>query len=332
MPSLKPYSTFGLSTSCNSVVGFKSSNEFIDAYRKFPINYIVGGGSNSIFLDDFDGALLVNNIKGISHFDTDSHHYINAGAGENWQNLVKLCMQNGWYGFENLALIPGSVGAAPIQNIGAYGVEIDRFIESIVALIIDTEEQVRLTPHDCGFGYRDSIFKHQLAGKVLITQVNFALPKEYEIETSYGELALLTSPTALDVYRKVIEVRKSKLPDPATLGNAGSFFKNPVINNAHFVELKAKYSDIPGYRVNADETKVPAAWLIDRMGFKGKSYNDVRCHPTQPLVLTNLGNACGDDVRAMATDIIMAVKSSFAITLEPEVRLVGNSGLETLTC
>ncbi len=331
MPSLKPYSTFGLSTSCNTVVSFSSANEFIDAYRKFPVNYIVGGGSNSIFLDDFDGALLVNNIKGISHFDTDSHHYISAGAGENWQALVELCMQNGWYGFENLALIPGSVGAAPIQNIGAYGVEINRFIESVIVTMIDTAEQVRLTPSDCQFGYRDSIFKHHLAGKTLITQVNFALPKDYQLETSYGELALLTSPTALDIYNKVIEVRKNKLPDPEVLGNAGSFFKNPVVSNTQFAKLKSTYTDIPGYSVSENETKVPAAWLIDCIGFKGKSYNDVRCHPTQPLVLTNLGNASGDDVRYMATEIINSVRKNFDIDLEPEVRLIGKRGLETLS-
>jgi len=330
MPSLQPYSTFGLSTSCNMVVNFSSANEFIDAYRKFPINYIVGGGSNSIFLEDFDGVLLVNNIKGISHFDDDTHHYISAGAGENWHDLVSMCMQNGWYGFENLALIPGSVGAAPIQNIGAYGVEINQFIESVIAIMIDSGEQVRLTVNDCQFGYRDSIFKHDLAGKALITQVNFVLPKHYALATSYGELAALSTPSAFDVYNKVIEIRKSKLPDPAQLGNAGSFFKNPVISKTHFDTLVSQYQGMPGYVVSPKLMKVPAAWLIDQAGFKGEAVNGVRCHPTQPLVLTNLGHASGDDVRTMATNIITAVSNKFNVTLEPEVRLVGSQGLVSL--
>lgn len=330
MPSLQPYSTFGLQTACQSVVSFSSADEFIDAYRKHPINYIVGGGSNSIFLEDFDGALLVNNIKGISHFDDDKYHYISAGAGENWHELVSMCMQNGWYGFENLALIPGSVGAAPIQNIGAYGVEINQFIESVIAIAIESGEQMRLSVDDCQFGYRDSIFKHDLAGKALITQVNFVLPKQYSLATSYGELAALSNPTALDVYNKVIEIRKSKLPDPAQLGNAGSFFKNPVIAKTHFDTLISQYNDMPGYVVSPQLMKVPAAWLIDQAGFKGKVLNGVRCHPTQPLVLTNLGNASGDDVRAMASNIITAVNSTFGISLEPEVRLVGSQGLVSL--
>lgn len=330
MPSLQPYSTFGLQTACQSVVSFSSADEFIDAYAKHPINYIVGGGSNSIFLEDFDGALLVNNIKGISHFDDDKYHYISAGAGENWHELVSMCMQNGWYGFENLALIPGSVGAAPIQNIGAYGVEINQFIESVIAIAIESGEQMRLSVDDCQFGYRDSIFKHDLAGKALITQVNFVLPKQYSLATSYGELAALSNPTALDVYNKVIEIRKSKLPDPAQLGNAGSFFKNPVIAKAHFDTLISQYNDMPGYVVSPQLMKVPAAWLIDQAGFKGKVLNGVRCHPTQPLVLTNLGNALGDDVRTMATNIIAAVSDKFDISLEPEVRLVGSQGIVSL--
>ena len=330
MPSLQPYSTFGLQTACQSVVSFSSADEFIEAYRNATVSYIVGGGSNSIFLEDFDGVLLVNNIKGISHFDDDKHHYISAGAGENWHELVTMCMQNGWYGFENLALIPGSVGAAPIQNIGAYGREINAFIESVVAVIFETGEQIRLTADDCQFGYRDSIFKHDLAGKVLITQVNFVLPKHYSLATSYGELATLSNPTALDVYNKVIEIRESKLPNPAQLGNAGSFFKNPVISKTHFDALLSQYSDIPGYVVSPQLMKVPAAWLIDKAGFKGKTLNGVRCHPTQPLVLTNLGNAVGDDVRTMASNIIAAVSHKFDISLEPEVRLVGSHGLVSL--
>ena len=321
MPSLKPYSTFGLSTSCNTVVSFSSANEFIDAYRKFPVSYIVGGGSNSIFLDDFDGALLVNNIKGISHFDTDSHHYISAGAGENWQALVELCMQNGWYGFENLALIPGSVGAAPIQNIGAYGVEINRFIESVIVTMIDTAEQVRLTPSDCQFGYRDSIFKHDLAGKALIAQVNFALPKDYQLETSYGELALLTSPTALDIYNKVIEVRKNKLPDPEVLGNAGSFFKNPVINIKIAKKIIKKYNDFKYYQINESMVKISAAWLIEKNGWKGYKEKNIGVYNKHALILVNYSSENGKDIEILSNKIKESVLEKFNVTLEKEVNV-----------
>jgi len=344
MPSLQSYSTFGLSASCDSIELFTDVSSFLSIYysiknRTDNAIYILGGGSNSIFTNDFDGTVLVNEIKGISHFDTESHHFLRVGAGENWHDFVTLCMSEKWYGFENLALIPGSVGACPIQNIGAYGVEVNTLIEKVECVFLETGEQVVLTNKDCQFGYRDSVFKHALANKVLITHVNFKLPKHYELETSYGELAALSEPTPEKIYSKVIEIRKSKLPDPAELGNAGSFFKNPVVSQVVYQGIAQGYDSVPHFVVSGsaelssienEQIKIPAAWLIDQAGFKGKTLNKVRCHPTQPLVLTNLGGATGSDVITMAKDIIASVHEKFGIQLEPEVRLLGNKGLISL--
>jgi UDP-N-acetylmuramate dehydrogenase len=344
MPSLQAYSTFGLPASCDFIQSFTDVASFLSTFNTYKNKtnnaiYILGGGSNSIFTDDFDGTILVNEIKGISHFDTESHHYLRVGAGENWHEFVTLCMEEKWYGFENLALIPGSVGACPIQNIGAYGVEVNRLIDKVECVFLETGEQMLLSNEDCQFGYRDSVFKHALANKVLITHVNFKLPKQYELETSYGELSALTEPTPEKVYSKVIEIRKSKLPDPAELGNAGSFFKNPVVSKAVFQAIAQEYDSVPHFVVSVsaglpitenEQIKIPAAWLIDQAGFKGKTLNKVRCHPTQPLVLTNLGGATGNDVITMAKDIIASVQGKFGIQLEPEVRLLGSKGLISL--
>lgn len=334
MPSLQQYSTFGLNTSCTSIQSFSDVDSFLSLYKNTDVCYLLGGGSNSIFTETFEGTVLVNEIKGISHFDDENSHFLRVGAGENWHELVKLCMQNEWFGFENLALIPGSVGASPIQNIGAYGVEVDTLIQTIEAVVLNTGEKILLKNEDCQFGYRDSVFKHALANKVLITHVNFVLPKVYELNTAYGELAALTNPTPHDIYHKVIEVRKSKLPDPAILGNSGSFFKNPIVTHDHFKTIADQYEHVPHFTVETksadDSVKIPAAWLIDQAGFKGKTLNDVRCHPTQPLVLTNLGDANGSDVLSMARDIIASVSDRFNIKLEPEVRLLGSKGLISL--
>ena len=325
MPSLKRYSTFGLDADCASIHAFSDISSFLSLYNSHETVYLLGGGSNSIFTEDFQGAVLVNEIKGISHFDDESYHYLRVGAGENWHDFVTLCLENQWYGLENLALIPGSVGASPIQNIGAYGIEVNAFIETL------------LKNDDCAFGYRDSIFKNTLANKVLITHVNFKLPKAHTLVTSYGELAALEKPTPESIYHKVIEIRQQKLPDPSSLGNAGSFFKNPVVPKWVLTNISKQYDTVPHFPVpssdvqsNDEFVKIPAAWLIDQAGFKGATLNQVRCHPTQPLVLTNMGAAKGSDVIAMANDIITTVHKKFAIKLEPEVRLLGSKGLISL--
>ena len=330
MPSLQNYSTFRLNTQCASVHTFSDVPSFLSLFDTSQPTYIVGGGSNTVFIDDFNGSILVNKIKGISHYNTESHHFIRVGAGENWHDFVTLTIENKWYGLENLALIPGSVGASPIQNIGAYGKEVNAFIDTVEAVLLPDGEKVVFSNQECEFGYRDSIFKNELAGRVLITHVNFKLPKQYELETSYGELKTLKQATPECIYNKVIDIRQRKLPDPQKLGNAGSFFKNPVIDKAQFKQLIERFNDMPHFMVGQDKVKVPAAWFIDQAGFKGYTLNHVRCHPTQPLVLTNLGGAKGEDVLSMAKTIIASVVERFNVTLEPEVRLLGKKGLITL--
>lgn len=327
MLSLKSYTTFGLNVNCASVHTFSDIPSFFAFYHAAQTSYILGGGSNSIFTQDFEGTILVNQIKGVDHYETASHHYLRVGAGENWHELVSLCTENQWFGLENLALIPGSVGACPIQNIGAYGSEVNRYIKSVEVVMLKNSEKRLLTNEECEFGYRDSVFKHALRDQVLITHVNFSLPKHYPLETSYGELASLTNPSPETIYQKVIEIRTRKLPDPDILGNAGSFFKNPVIEQTHYNAIADEFEAVPHYSVGNNKIKLPAAWLIEKVGYKGKTLNDVRCHPTQPLVLTNLGEARGEDVIQMARAIMDKVVERFGVTLEPEVRLVGKNGL-----
>lgn len=326
MPSLAQLHTFHLSSQGRTVTSFDSVASFLASYQAEQNTYVLGGGSNTIFLEDFHGHILINEMKGIRHVETKEYHRLSVSGGENWHNLVAKCTDMGWHGLENLALIPGSVGASPIQNIGAYGVEVCQFITEVDYLDLASGAQHTLQNHECQFGYRDSIFKHALADKVLITTVHFALPKQWKPVCSYGELTALTDPTARQIYDKVIEIRQAKLPDPAILGNAGSFYKNPVVSNEHFKGLKEHWPTIPGFEVD-NGVKIPAAWLIDQCGFKGKSTGGVRCHPTQPLVLTNTGEASGADVLSMAKAIIGEVYARFTISLEPEVRLVGKQGL-----
>lgn len=329
MPSLRQHHTFHLPASGRQVISFSSPESFRSQWLQSDTNYLLGGGSNTIFLEDFDGQVFINEMRGIEHTETDTHHLLRVAGGENWHELVTFCLGNGWYGFENLALIPGSVGASPIQNIGAYGVEVGQFIASVEVMDIESGNLATLENAECQFGYRDSVFKHGLAGKVLITHVNFALPKAYLPVVSYGELAALENPAAQDVYNTVINVRKAKLPDPDELGNAGSFFKNPVVSESHFERLKKEASTIPGFTVD-DGVKIPAAWLIDQSGFKGKVEGGVRCHTTQPLVLTNTGTATGNDVVKLARMIMGTVRERYDIALEAEVRLVGRDGVITL--
>jgi UDP-N-acetylmuramate dehydrogenase len=330
MPSLQPYHTFGLSAQCQKISTFKDEEQFFRAQSQYSTNWILGGGSNTLFLKDYDGQVLLNCMTGIEHKDTLHHHIIRVAGGENWHQFVSTCLQRGWYGLENLALIPGTVGASPIQNIGAYGIEVGKYIALVEGVDINTKKRFQFRQDECEFAYRDSIFKRKLAASLLITHVTFALPKDYQPVVTYGELAALESLHAQAIYDTVIAVRKRKLPDPKELGNSGSFFKNPVIQTSDYLKLQTKYDKVPGYTLSDTEVKVPAAWLIDTLGFKGKSIGGVRCHPNQPLVLTNIAQATGQDVIDLASAIIAKVLAKFAIVLEPEVRLVGRNGLVTL--
>ncbi|MGK0373328.1 MAG: UDP-N-acetylmuramate dehydrogenase [Glaciecola sp.] len=291
---------------------------------------ILGEGSNTVFVEDYPYSVLLNRIKGIAVSESESDYLLTVGAGENWHDLVVFCIQKGIGGFENLALIPGTVGASPIQNIGAYGVEIDKFIEKVEFLDSTSLALKTLSKAQCNFAYRDSVFKQQAKNHRIITRVFYRLPKQYKIETSYGPLAHLISPSAEDVFNEVVAIRKTKLPDPAILGNAGSFFKNPVIDNVHFKTLSSIYSDIPSYRVNEQQVKIPAAWLIDKLGYKGKRIGNIGCHVSQPLVLVNMGDGLGKDLLSLARDIRDCVQNKFAIRLENEVRLMGKQGLVAL--
>lgn len=288
--------------------------------------YILGEGSNTIFLDDYQGTVIKPKFMGIDFKHTDTHFILKVGAGENWHQLVLWCMQHDIYGFENLALIPGTVGATPIQNIGAYGVEVGKFIRYVEYYDLDTKIYSSLDAEHCEFGYRDSVFKKRLADKVIITAVTFAISKDWHAVAHYGELKELLRPNANDIFDKVVEVRKQKLPDPSKIGNAGSFFKNPVITSKHYAKLQRVWPFMPSYAFDSLNVKVPAAWLIEQLGFKGKKIGGVGCHPHQALVLTNDGSGTGEQLLQLARTIKAAVLHEFSIKLENEVRLIGKKG------
>jgi len=248
------------------------------------------------------------------------------GAGENWHTLVAYTIEQGWGGLENLALIPGSVGAAPIQNIGAYGLEVGERISQVEVVDVITGKTFALTRDECQFGYRDSRFKRAEAKFWVVTHVHFWLANDITPVTAYAELAALDNPTPAEIFSKVIEVRQQKLPDPAVLGNAGSFFKNPTITTSEYEALKRSYPTIPGFVVNDQQVKVPAAWLIDNAGFKGQCLDGVCCYHRQPLVLVNQHHATGEALLALARAIQRKVSQLFSVTLAPEVRLLGKQG------
>ena len=288
--------------------------------------FILGEGSNTVFLDDYQGTVLKIALSGIKLEHTATDFRLIVGAGENWHQLVLWCMQNQIYGLENLALIPGSVGAAPIQNIGAYGVEVERFIHR-VDYFDPFESVIKSLDHKaCDFSYRDSVFKTKLGQRAIITQVIFDIPKNYLPITKYDDLAKLSNPTPQEIFNQVVSIRQEKLPDPHYIGNAGSFFKNPVINLNHYIQLQKTWPSIPSYPVDTLHVKVPAAWLIDKLGFKGKKVGGIGCHPYQALVLTNDGTGTGQQLLNLARGIKAAVLNEFSIILENEVRLIGKTG------
>ncbi|GGF79481.1 UDP-N-acetylenolpyruvoylglucosamine reductase [Alteromonas lipolytica] len=292
--------------------------------------YVMGEGSNTIFTDDYDGVVLVNKITGVEVSQSGDGVRLKVGAGENWHTLVAFTVEQGWGGLENLALIPGSVGAAPIQNIGAYGLEAGERIAQVDVVDVSNGELFSLSQSECEFGYRDSIFKRPRAQHWVVTHVHFWLPANSKPITAYAELAALDNPGPVAIFNKVIEVRQQKLPDPAVLGNAGSFFKNPTISGEHYHALQAICPTIPGFKVSDEEVKVPAAWLIDQAGFKGVCKDGVCCYQHQPLVLVNQHKATGKALLALAREIQSKVKERFGVQLAAEVRLIGKQGRVTL--
>jgi UDP-N-acetylmuramate dehydrogenase len=290
---------------------------------------VLGGGSNILFTDDFEGVVLKNNIKGmIVTEETADHVILEVGAGEAWHELVLFSVNQGWGGLENMSLIPGSVGASPIQNIGAYGVEVKDVLHDVEAIQISTQQIKRFSNADCQFGYRDSIFKRNEKGKWIITKVGFRLTKHTVLNTSYGAIndtlvkKGIHTPTIKDISDAVIAIRQSKLPDPAKIGNCGSFFKNPEISTTQFESLKHIFPDIISYPINAQRVKVPAGWLIEKAGWKGKTFGNYGVHKDQALVLVNYSDAEGRLIKELALEISHSIWEKFGIQLEMEVNVI----------
>lgn len=288
---------------------------------------ILGGGSNLLFTRNFEGLIIHNCLPGLTIEALDSDYsLLRAGAGENWHQLVLYALGKGLYGAENLSLIPGSTGAAPIQNIGAYGVELKDIFHSLKGIHLETLQEQEFDSDACRFGYRDSIFKHALKNKFIITEVTLRLSHQQHPRTHYGDIQRVLDEqqlpaTAINVSKAVIQIRQSKLPDPAELGNAGSFFKNPVIPSARYELLRQGNPDMPGYP-DAGGMKVPAGWLIEKSGLKGLRRGSCGVHTRQALVLVNYGQASGSEVYALSEEIIATVQQRYGITLEREVNVI----------
>ncbi|WP_439128064.1 UDP-N-acetylmuramate dehydrogenase [Polaribacter sp.] len=328
--SLKNYNTFGISVNAKR---FVSINSYYDLQQLLKVEkdlFLISGGSNMLLTKDIEKLVVHINLKGISIDREDENNvHLTVNAGENWHDFVLFCIAENYGGIENLSLIPGNVGTCPIQNIGAYGVEVKDTITKVEAIEIKTGKRVTFSNEDCQFGYRNSIFKNDLKSKVILTAVSFKLTKKnHQLNTSYGAIeSELTSknikkPTLKDISDAVIAIRKSKLPDPKKIGNSGSFFKNPVISKAQFLELQKETPNIPNYTVSDAEIKVPAGWLVEQSGFKGKRFGDAGVHEKQALVLVNYGAASGEEIYQLAQKIQQTVFDKFGISLEIEVNVI----------
>ena len=290
---------------------------------------VLGGGSNMLLTKDVDALVLHINIKGIEVVSVyENNVRVRVAAGENWHEFVSWCLDKNYGGVENLSLIPGNVGTAPIQNIGAYGVELKDTFISCEAMNIQTQELRTFTKEECDFGYRNSIFKEELKGQYIITSVIFELSShQHTIKTNYGAIKSelkndgIENPTIQDISKAVISIRNSKLPNPKVLGNSGSFFKNPVISCSEFELLKIQFPKIPYYKVSETNVKIPAGWLIETAGFKGKTFGNYGVHNKQALVLVNYGNASGKDILELSKKIQEAILIVFDIVLESEVNI-----------
>lgn len=323
--NLKPFHTFGVDIPCDFLIEAFEVEDIIQAFQNkdwldIP-KLILGKGSNVFFTQPYHGVVVINRLQGKSLVEKDGYYHLHISGGEDWPSLVEWSLAQGVNGLENLALIPGCAGSAPIQNIGAYGVEFKDICEYVDYLDLDSFQIKRLSAEECEFSYRDSIFKQALRNKVVITAVGIVLNKSWKPNLSYGPLQaesdLLTNPKS--VFDLVCEIRRSKLPDPAVIGNAGSFFKNPIISQAAYTKLKLDHPDVNGYETE-DGVKVAAGWLIDRCGLKGHQIGGAQVHPQQALVLVNTGSASAKDVLDLAWFIKQTVFSKYNIELEHEVR------------
>ncbi|WP_316771335.1 UDP-N-acetylmuramate dehydrogenase [Pedobacter frigiditerrae] len=330
--SLKNYNTFGIDVNAKYFAEIKSIADlkevFSHSIAKEKQLLILGGGSNMLFTKDFDGFVVKVSIPGISFTTQGDDVMVTAGGGIVWNDLVNYCVDNGFAGIENLSLIPGTVGASPIQNIGAYGVELKDVFHSCQAFEIASGEIRTFTYADCKFDYRDSVFKNELKGKYIITSVVFHLSNKANLQTHYGAITTelenrnIIEPTIADVSKVVSHIRVSKLPDPKTIGNAGSFFKNPVIEKAAFDELIKKFPEVVNYPVANGKVKLAAGWLIEQCGFKGKVVGETGTWKNQALVLVNHGHASGQEVYNFSEQIIKTVYTKFNVQLEREVNIL----------
>lgn len=330
--SLKNHNTFGIDVKAKYFATFNSEKELTNLLKSEIIQkellFILGGGSNILLTKDFNGIVLANEIKGIEVIsENDNHTTIKVGAGEIWHDFVLWSISNNLSGIENLALIPGLVGASPMQNIGAYGMEVKDVIESVDYIEIKSRKKKTIENSACNFEYRDSIFKHELKEEVIITKVIFTLSKTPLNKTTYGAIEdelrnLKKEASPKNITEAVINIRNRKLPNPSELGNSGSFFKNPIIETSQFEELKKEFSEIVGYSVSEKKTKIAAGWLIDNAGLKGYRKGDAGIHKNQALVLVNYGKATGLEIINLAKKIQKVVKEKYNIEIELEVNVL----------
>ena len=330
--SLQPFNTFGIdakATSFCNVTSVEQLKSILTEQKGNPL-FILGGGSNMLLTKDIEALVLHINLKGIEVIsETDDKVIVRAMAGENWHDFVLWCLDHNYGGIENLSLIPGNVGTSPIQNIGAYGVELKDVFVNCETVHIENQHTKTFSKEECLFGYRESVFKQDLKGQYIITSVTFELTKTSHIlHTDYGiikqqlEKDHILIPTIQDISNAVIAIRQSKLPDPKDIGNSGSFFKNPVISIDQFKTLQENFPLIPSYKVSETTVKVPAGWLIEKAGFKGKRFNNYGVHNKQALVLVNYGNANGNDIFELAQLIQKTIKRIFNISIETEVNII----------
>jgi len=331
--SLKNYNTFRIDSKAKYFASINNFNE-VKPFIKSEIfqkenKLFLGGGSNLLFLEDYNGLVVHIQIKGMKIVKSSRETVVfDVGAGENWHNFVKLCLNNNYYGLENLALIPGNIGPAPVQNIGAYGVEQKDFFVSCQGYDLEQDRFRTLSYNDCKFGYRDSIFKNELKDKFIVTSVRYKLTKTDKVNISYkalsDELLLnnIITPKPKDVFETVCRIREEKLPNPDLIGNAGSFFKNPVIPVEQFDNLIERFPSIPSFPSKTGLVKIPAAWLIEQCGWKGKRMGDVGVHEKHSLILVNYGNASGREIFNLSEQIIQSVKYKFGIVLNREVLVI----------
>jgi len=330
--SLKKYNTFGIEAKAKQFVAVNSIedlNTILKEHQSEP-KFILGGGSNMLLTQDIEALVIHIDLKGKKVLKEDDNFvWVESQAGENWHEFVLWSIDQNFGGLENMSLIPGNVGTTPVQNIGAYGTEIKDTFISCDAMNIASQEMKTFTKEDCNFGYRESIFKHEAKDQFIITSVVFKLTRrDHKINTSYGDITKelekqnVTTPSLKDVSNAVIAIRQSKLPDPAALGNSGSFFKNPIIPKEQYEKVHALHPEMPHYVVSETEVKVPAGWLIEKAGFKGKRFGDAGIHKNQALVLVNYGNATGQEILSVSRDIQATILKEFGIAIEAEVNVI----------